>query len=246
MVETNSTKAAKNGKREFICERQGKNLYHSDKPDLIIQEFRSNGVDESKKRGKVRDCDILRNEISTYLFEYIEGFHIPTYFVGKLSDTEMMVKKSEIIPLSVKVYNTGNGVLSQRFGIAESEELEFPIIEHYARQSDNTDAWVNEYHIYAFNIASPEEYKQINRISSKVNAVLRGLCDRRQLTLTGMQLEFGRYKDQVLLCDELSPYTCYFIDPATNDKRRQDRFTPSHENAVESFAELFDRLTLKV
>ncbi len=246
LTEESSAKAAKNGKREFICEQQGKNIYSSDKPDLIIQEFKANGTEDGKKRSKSKDTRSFRNEISSYLFEYIEGFHIPTYFVNKLSETEMMVRKTEAIPLTVQIFNSKNDVLSRRFQSMNGSELEFPVIEHYVRQNGSGETWVNEYHIYAFGIATPEEYKQMNRIASKANAVLRGLCDRRQLFLSGMRLEFGRYKDQILLCDELSPYTCHFIDRAATDKHHQDRFVPSADTPEASFAELCDRLKLKL
>jgi phosphoribosylaminoimidazole-succinocarboxamide synthase len=238
-------KPVKNGKRELFCERQGKSFYHTEKPDLLIQEIRSNGVDPSKKKAKTRDVSSLRNEISAYLLEYVEGFHIPTYFVSKLSPTEMAVKRSEPIPLTVRVFNRGDNGLAERFGLKSGKDLDFPVIEHFFHANGAGAAWVNEFHVSAFGIATPEEMKQINRISSKVNAVLRGLCDRRQLGLADLTLEFGRYKGQVILSEELSPVTCHFLDYAA--EKTADRFHPGHDGyCEESLAELRDRLRLTV
>jgi phosphoribosylaminoimidazole-succinocarboxamide synthase len=246
LIDDTTDKAKKPSTRELISEGQGKFLYQSDKPDLVIQEFRTNGMEEGKKRTPPKAIDALRNRISSYLFEYLAGYHIPTHFVTKLSDTQMAVKRTEGIPLVVKVYNGGNEALAKRFGFKENTPLEFPIIEHYLVNAARTGPMVNEYHVYAFSIASPEEFKQINRLASKINAVLRGLCDRRQLMVTDLQLEFGRHKGQIILADELSPLTCHFVDLAAEDKSRRERFLPGGEKNGETLAELCDRLMLKV
>ena len=230
-------------KRERIGEREGKTFYHSEKPDLIIQEFTQDTPSGDRASNEI---STLRNEISSYLFEYIEGFRIPTHYVSKLSSTEMVVKRTEMIPLTVRVYNSGSGSLMKRFGIKNSNVLEFPVIEHYYTVGRRTPQWINEYHAYAFNILTPEEYKQINRIASKANAVLRGLCDRRQLFVANLQLVFGRFKGQIILGDELSPFTCHFWEVTQRGKPDQDRYVPDQQDAAEKLAELYGRLILKV
>ena len=41
------------------------------------------------------------------------------------------------------------------------------------------DPFINEYHAYAFNHATPDEIKTIGRISSKVNDILKYIFHRR-------------------------------------------------------------------
>ena len=241
-----STKDVRPGKRALLYEGRVKNLYHSDKPEMIIQEFKSNGIIEGRKRTAAQQLAALKNEISSYLFEYLEGFHLPTHFVSKISETEMMVKRLAMIPLVVKIYNMGGGSLTKRLGLKEWEPLEFPIIEHYYRSDDTSISWVNEYHAYALGLTTPEEFKQINRLASKINAVLRGLCDRRQLMLADFQLEFGRCEGQIVVGDELSPSTCHFVDTTEENKNDRDRFIAEREGAEEMFAVLRDRLALRV
>jgi phosphoribosylaminoimidazole-succinocarboxamide synthase len=245
LLDDNTTRIEQSTKREIICERQGKLLYQSDKPDLLIQEFTSSGIGESQELNSTRTLDILRNNISAYLFEYLEGFHIPTHFVAGNSDVEMLIKKTEILPISLKVYNAINGSLMKRFNIKETITSDLPIIEHYYNNGGRTNAWVNEYHIYALSIATPEEFKHINRIASKVNAVLRGLCDRRNLALGDLQLEFGRFKGQITLIDELSPLTCRFLDMSNGNKAKRDKYSIDQEKPEEAFMELSNRLMLK-
>lgn len=240
-----SPKVIRSGKRELIYEREGKTFYYYEKPDFIIQEF-SNSADEGRKHSRLRQVSALRNEISSYLFEYIEGFRIPTHFVSKLSSTAMVVKRLEMIPLVVRIYNSCNGTLLKRLSLREGTVLDFPVIEHFYLNGRKAPSWVNEYHMYALNIVTPEELKQVNRIASKVNAVVRGLCDRRNLFVADLQLAFGRFKDQIVLGDELSPVTCHFLDVTKENRRDQDRFLPDQENTVEIFTELNHRIKLKV
>ncbi len=240
-----ASRPVKQGNRELIGERRGKLLYAHDKPDLAVLQFRSNGADNGKKRSKGRDAAALRNEISAYLFGYLDGFRIPTHFVSKLSDSEMVVSRLDPIPLAVRIYNVANAALAGRLGLQEGTALEFPVIEHFYTTPAGAEQWVNEYHVYALRIAAPDEFKQINRIASKVNAVLRGLCDRRQLMLTELEMAFGRAGSQIVLSDEISPDTCRFIDLSAPDPSRRERFLPGRGNPEEAFVELFDRLTLK-
>ncbi len=244
LLDNAHVKSTRSGKREVLLQGQWKNFYRSEKPDLIIQEFRHNKPGENEK--ETRELGALRNRISSYLFKYIDGFHIPNHFIDRISETEMLVKQLEMIPLTVRVFNVASNELAKRFGVKEGVMLNFPVIEHYLRSTERGVAWINEYHVYAFGIATPEEFKQINRITSKVNAVLRGLCDRRQLILAELQLEFGRYKSQVVLGDELSPVTCRFLDLSTETKGAKTRFVPGQNNSTDSYAALSDRLELKV
>ncbi|MBI4546771.1 MAG: hypothetical protein HY707_02240 [Ignavibacteriae bacterium] len=244
-VEEKPLRVSKSGRREVIGEQQGKSFYRSVKPDHIIQEFTAHAPENGKKRINTKDLCALRNDISSYLFEYLNGFKIPTHFVSKLSETEMMIKQTERVHITVKIFNYANGILVKRFGLKSGRALEFPVIEHYYA-CNGTLSWVNEYHLYMLGVLTPEEFKQINRISSKTNAVLRGLCDRRQLLLADLQLEFGRHKNQILLSDELSPLTCHFIDGGTNGQLEKDRFLLDRDDAFQSISELRDRLKLKV
>jgi phosphoribosylaminoimidazole-succinocarboxamide synthase len=230
----------------LIGERHGKYLFHSERPGLIIQEFGGAAGENGKKNSRPHDLSTLRNEISSYLFEYLEGFHIPTHFVGLLSPTQMLVRSIEPIPMAVRIYNGGSTELAKRFGFKEGVTLEFPVIEHYYVGENGLLSWINEYHVYGLGIATPDEFRHINRIASKVNAVLRGLCDRRQLMLQDFQIEFGRYKGQIVLGDELSPTTCHFLDLSANEKDGQSRFLSGGEDALMAIIELRDRLKLRV
>jgi phosphoribosylaminoimidazole-succinocarboxamide synthase len=232
-------------RREPISERPGISVFPSERADLLIHKFVS--LNGSGSGTDSRTLSTLRNDISSYLFEYLEGFRIPTHFVEKVTEDEMCVKQTEPIPLRVRVCNVSDDLLSARFGLARGTVFDVPIIEHYTSEDNGQPGtWVNEYHLYALGIVRPDEFKQINRIASKANAVLRGLCDRRQLMLANLQLSFGRSKGQVLVREELSPLTCHFLDLSVPDSCERDSFRPDQDHADDRIAVLCDRLKMKV
>lgn len=239
----------KPAKGELLFKGRRKNYYSSTDVEFIIQEFSTNGAEaacSNQTNTNKKSIVVVNTDILCYLFNYLGGYYIPTHYVQRISETDVLVRRLEIFPLIVKVFNNAVGTLPKRFGLKEGAALEFPIIEYYYKNTSGSMPWVNEYHLYSFCIASPEEVKQINRITSKVNAVLRSLCARRQLELHSMQLEFGRANGQVYLADELSPYTCYFSDSATLSKAARTRFIANGNENVEAFVELFERLSMNV
>ncbi|HUL44352.1 MAG TPA: phosphoribosylaminoimidazolesuccinocarboxamide synthase [Bacteroidota bacterium] len=236
LLESPASKTEKIELRKKLYERQGKSYYRTDKPDVLIQEFFSQDHQNDKKRPRNSEMESLRNTISSYLFEYLEEYRIATHYIRKISDTEMMVKPTDAIPVQVRVFNVDDGSIAERFQGAKGSNFEFPIIEHYY-SSGGLSPWMNEYHVYALGVATPEEFKQMNRIASKANAVIRGLCERRQLGLAKAGFAFGRLKGQVVLIDELSPQTCTFLDHTA---------APVPPDSGTAVSKLCDRLMMKV
>jgi len=234
------------GKRELILEGHETNFYLSHDPDYLIQEFKANGHTNGKRSSKKPSPQSLRGGISSYLFEHIDGFHIPTHFVKRITDSEVMVRRLDMIPMFVKVYNFSVGSIPERFGIKDGTQLEFPIFEFYLHANEHPVTWVNEHHLYAFGITTPDECKQINRLSSKINAVLRALCLRRKLVLVELQLEFGRYKGQIYLGNDLSPRMCRFGDATVEKAVDINKYSPDAEDVEAVYSELLDRLSLKI
>ena len=60
------------------------------------------------------------------------------------------------------------------------------------------------------------------------------------------KLEFGLYKGQVLLGDEISPDTCRFWDTVTKEKLDKDRFRRDMGNVEDAYKEVLHRLTGEV
>jgi phosphoribosylaminoimidazole-succinocarboxamide synthase len=240
--------AAETVREELFAEQPARRLYRTNKRDLLIQEFIApQGSDgDRQENGKQQNSrlPLLRNRISSYLFEYLRGFHVSTHFVGEREGAEMLVKFAEPLPLLVKVFNAAEEWWPERFGPGATGRMELPVIEHYLVGSGGEPSWVNEYHLYAFNLLKPDEFKQVNRLASKVNAVLRGLSDRRDLFLSGVHLSFGRYNNQVIVTGELSNLTCRFDESSPTNRAGNAAHRPVEASPEEALERLYNRLKL--
>jgi phosphoribosylaminoimidazole-succinocarboxamide synthase len=240
--------AAETVREDLFLEQPARRLYRTNKRDLLIQEFiapqGTGGDRDAAAKPQGGRLPLLRNRISSYLFEYLKGFHVSTHFVGAREGTEMLVKFAEPLPLMVKIFNAAEEGWPERFGPGAAGRMELPVIEHYLLASGGPPVWVNEYHLYAFNLLKPDEFRQVNRLASKVNAVLRGLSDRRDLFLAGIQLSYGRYNDQVILTGELSNLTCRFEEPATAGRAANAAYKPVEASSEAGLERLYNRLKL--
>ncbi|NLC18445.1 MAG: phosphoribosylaminoimidazolesuccinocarboxamide synthase, partial [Clostridiales bacterium] len=77
-----------------------------------------------------------------------------------------------------------------------------------------------------------------------VNEVLCKYFASVGIELIDFKVEFGRYHDQIILADEISPDTCRLWDINTHDKLDKDRFRRDLGNVEDAYQEVFRRLGL--
>jgi len=198
-------------KKKKIFEGKSKKLYETDDPEEIILEFKDEIVTRKGEiKGVLKGKGIINNQISEYLLEYLSGFHIATHFVKKISNRDMLIKQLEMIPVEIVVRNIAAGEFCNRYGLVKGKELDFPIIEYFLK--GNKNPMINTTHILSFGYAKLDEIRTIERLSSKINAVLKSFFMRRQFKLIDFKLEFGRFKNKLLIGDEISLDTCRLLD----------------------------------
>ena len=62
------------------------------------------------------------------------------------------------------------------------------------------------------------------------------------IKLVDFKLEFGRFKGNIILADEISPDTCRFWDKDTNQKLDKDRFRRDLGNVEDAYKEIMSRM----
>ncbi len=62
------------------------------------------------------------------------------------------------------------------------------------------------------------------------------------IELIDFKLEFGRFKGDIMLADEISPDTCRFWDSKTGEKLDKDSFRRDLGNVEEAYQEILHRL----
>jgi len=231
----------KKGKK--IYEGKAKILCETDKHDLLIQEFKDDATAfDATKRGTIGQKGVINNEISVALFQLLESKGIPTHFVKKLSDREMLIKRLDIILVEVTIRNISAGGLSKLLGIKEGILLKEPILEYHYKKDELHDPLINDYHIDMLGLATPKEMKKIKDYSFSINEIMKDFFNKAGLKLVDFKLEFGRHKGKILLGDEISPDTCRLWDKKTNEKLDKDRFRRDLGKIEEAYQEVLKRV----
>ncbi|MBM7582124.1 phosphoribosylaminoimidazole-succinocarboxamide synthase [Caldicoprobacter guelmensis] len=230
-------------KLEQLYEGKAKKVYATDDPNYVIVEYKDDATAfNGLKRGTIVGKGVVNNKVSNHLFQLLEKRGIPTHYVQELNDRETLVKKVQIIPVEVIVRNRAAGSLSKRLGLPEGTKLKTTVLEYCYKNDELGDPMVNEYHIYAMELATKEEMDKIANMSLKVNQILSDYLKDVNVELIDFKLEFGRFNGEVILADEISPDTCRFWDTRTGEKLDKDRFRRDLGNVEEAYQEILNRL----
>lgn len=236
--------AAKIEKTTQLYEGKAKKVYNTTDENCYIVSYKDDATAfNGLKKGTIEGKGSINNRVSNYLMSLLEKEGIPTHVVEQLNDRETVVKKVKIVPLEVIVRNIAAGSLSKRLGLPEGTKLASPVLEFCYKDDALGDPMVNEYHIYAMNIATPEELKVIADYSFRVNDFLIKFLSKCNIDLVDFKIEFGRTPDgKIILADEISPDTCRFWDSTTHEKLDKDRFRRDMGGVEDAYHEILKRL----
>lgn len=232
-------------KRDLLYEGKAKKVYTTEDPDVLIVDYKDdatafNGV----KKGTIVGKGVVNNRMTNHIFRMLEEKGIPTHYVEELSDRETAVKKVEIVPLEVIVRNVAAGSFSKKLGIEEGFRLLSPTLEFSYKNDDLGDPMINDYYAVAIGAATREEINKITELVFKINEILVDYFKSVKVDLIDFKVEFGRYKGQIILADEISPDTCRFWDSETHEKLDKDRFRRDLGHVEEAYEEIYRRIGL--
>ncbi len=229
-------------KAERIAEGATKCLSADGEANSVLMEFADTVQTPTGRRkatfeGKGGICA----QVCAKVFQYLDGYNIPTHFMDVAGANCLRVKRLEMVPLILHIRNVATADLSERFDIPEGTILDYPVLEFYRKQS-GTPVMVNDSHCLAFQLATLEEIRAMHRLASKANAILRSFFDRRSLLLVDLRLEFGKVGGQLIIGDEISPDTCRIWDRKTRKKLDFDSQKQGTAVFEESYRHLEERV----
>jgi phosphoribosylaminoimidazole-succinocarboxamide synthase len=237
-------------KEKLLYEGKAKKLFSvAGHDDRVIQEFKDDATAfNGEKKGSWAHKGEVNNAMSSALFTMLEKQGIRTHFIEKLSPSDMLIKKLQIVPLEVIVRNIAAGSFCKRYGAKEGMEFKQPTFEFPYKDDSLGDPLINTSHALALELATQEEIDLIRKNALKVNELLKAFFLDRGILLVDFKLEFGRIvagpeKGQIVLGDEISPDTCRFWDVKTRQKLDKDRFRQDLGGVEEAYAEMLRRVT---
>ena len=232
-------------KLEMLYEGKAKKVFKTDVEDVFIVDYKDDATAfNGEKKGTIVGKGVVNNRMTNHIFKMLEEKGIPTHLVEELSDRETAVKAVEIVPLEVIVRNVAAGSFSKKLGIEEGFRLLAPTLEFSYKNDDLGDPMINDYYAIAIGAATREEIDRITELVFKINEILVAYFAEKNIDLIDFKVEFGRYKGEIILADEISPDTCRFWDSETHEKLDKDRFRRDLGRVEEAYEEVYRRLGL--
>lgn len=230
-------------KRELIYEGKAKQVYASDKENLIIIHFKDDATaGNGAKKGTIVNKGAINNKITAKIFKMLGENGIKTHLVEVLNDRDQLCQKVKIFPLEVTIRNIIAGTMSKRLGIEEGTVPPETIFEIGYKNDDLGDPLINDYHAYALGIKK-EELEIIYSMTKKINKLLIKMFDEIGINLIDFKIEFGRNcEGEIILADEITPDTCRLWDKKTGVKLDKDGFRRDMGNVEEAYIEVAERL----
>ena len=231
-------------KAEQLYEGKAKKVFAcAENPDYVIVSYKDDATAfNGLKKGQIHGKGVINNKMTNYMFKLLEKEGVPTHLVEEISDRETIVKKVEIVPLEVIVRNVAAGSFSKKLGIAEGTPLKQPTLEFSYKNDDLGDPFINKYYALGLDLATEKEIEDITKYAFKVNEFMLGFFKNIGIDLIDFKIEFGRFHDQIILADEISPDTCRFWDSKTHEKLDKDRFRRDMGGVEDAYNEMMKRV----
>ena len=196
---------------KFLTSGKVKDVYEL-KDDLLLFRF-SNRVsaydvkfkDEIPKKGEVL-C-----KFAEYWFNKLD---VSNHFVERKSDTEIVVKKINMLPIECVVRGYFYGSLVSRYesgkisldGDVKKElasKLPNPIFDPTTKSTH--DIPINKDEAISQNLVSSEEFDWLSSKSIEICQDMAAIVDKSGFILADLKLEFGKLDNEITLGDSIGP-----------------------------------------
>ena len=215
-------------KLEQLYEGKAKKVFKTADPDVLIVSYKDDATAfNGEKKGTIVGKGAINNRMTNHLFKLLEKKGVPTHYIEELNDRETAVKAVKIVPLEVIVRNYSAGSFAKKLGMEEGIKLKTPTLEFSYKDDNLGDPFINGYYALALDLATQDE------------------IDGLGIDLIDFKIEFGRYKGDIILADEISPDTCRLWDKQTHEKLDKDRFRRDLGGVEDAYAEVFKRLGIQ-
>jgi phosphoribosylaminoimidazole-succinocarboxamide synthase len=231
-------------KGPLLYRGKAKSVHLTDDPDEVSVEFRDDiTAFDGEKMAVLEGKGTYNAAVSAFLFEYLEIHGVKTHYIHMLDSRTMLVRRLSMIPLEVIVRNIAAGSIVKRYPFKEGDVLNPTVIVLDYKDDIRHDPMVNDDIIFALGLVTREELLTIRKAALKVNDLLRTYLAGLSITLVDFKLEFGRYKDKILVGDEISMDSMRLWDGKTRESLDKDVYRFGKGDVLAAYAAVAERIT---
>ena len=161
--------------------------------------------DEIPKKGEVL-C-----KFAEFWFNELD---IPNHFVRRISDTEIIVRKMEMLPIECIVRGYFYGSLVERYNnnsiqldnvddISLAEKLPTPIFDPTTKAEH--DVPITKIDAIKFDLVSEHEFDWLAKTSIQIYNIMSAKAKSAGFILADLKLEFGKHENKLFLSDSIGP-----------------------------------------
>jgi phosphoribosylaminoimidazole-succinocarboxamide synthase len=223
---------------------KAKTVYRTEHPDEYILEFRDDVTAfDGRRKTSVPDKGRYNAQISARLFELLEEHEIATHYKAMVSDTRMLVKAVDIIPLEIIIRNIAAGSIVRKYPFKEGQRLMPPVLITDYKSDAYGDPMLNDDLIRALRLATEEELGTVRELALRTNLLLKEYLGKRGLLLPDFKLEFGKGRGgKILVADEISCDTCRLWLKESGQSVDKDVFRYERGDLITAYQEAAKRI----
>lgn len=229
-------------KGKLLYTGKAKSVYECDDRHVLI-EFRDDiTAGDGAKHDVVKGKGFYNCQISGKMLKLLNDSGIETHFVRLLSDTEMLCRHVDIVPIEVIVRNFAAGSLVRRFPFEQGMELPNPIVNMDLKNDTYHDPMLNTDIALALGLANLQELRELREMGLRVNDVLYDYFDSIGLTLADFKIEIGRADGKLVVADEVSPDTCRLWVKGTQESLDKDVYRQDKGDVIATYKRLYEMM----
>ena len=157
-------------KLDKLYEGKAKKLYATDDTNVLWVEYMNQATaGNGLKKAQIEGKGSLNNRITSLLFHLLEARGVKSHFLGRISNTEQLVKRMRMFPLEIIMRNTAAGSFAKRYGVKEGTPLKKPLLEFCVKSDELADPFINPEGVIALGLATEQELAEITRQAHAVN-----------------------------------------------------------------------------
>jgi len=196
---------------KFLTSGKVKDVYDLEDGNLLfkfsnrVSAYDVKFKDEIPKKGKV---------LCRFAEFWFEKLDVPNHFVKTNSETEITVKKMNMLPIECIVRGYFYGSMVSRWknneitldGNASTElasKLPKPVFDPTTKSSH--DVPVNKTQAISQQLVTGEEFDLLSKKSIEIYQNMRIIADQAGFILADLKLEFGKLNNEILLGDSIGP-----------------------------------------
>ncbi len=148
-----------------------------------------------------------------------------------------------MIPLEVIVRNIAAGSIVKKYPFTEGQVLKPTVMVIDYKDDARHDPMINDDIIFALGLVTREELLVMRKTALKVNDLLRTYLAGLNITLVDFKMEFGRWKGEILVGDEISMDSMRLWDAKTRESLDKDVYRFDKGDVRSTYAAVAERIT---